>query len=177
MRCRLVRDAKGHERTKDTKTKIRNFYLPRPAVKYPGCYPAYFEKRLPEILETSDYIHLFAGMSFSGLRVDIKPEVSPDVVADVHTLPFPDGCFLGGMADPPYTKEFAQDKYRTEYPRWNTWTKELVRVVQPGGRIGIMHNYVVPRLAGCIMEEIIVILLRIKQYPKIVTVQRKESET
>jgi hypothetical protein len=38
-----------------------------------------------------------------------------------------------------------------------------------------MQNYIVPRLPDCAMEEIIVILLRIKQYPKIVTVQRKKS--
>jgi hypothetical protein len=50
-----------------------------------------------------------------------------------------------------------------------------VRIVRPGGRIAIMQNYIVPRLPDCVMEEIIVILLRIKQYPKIVTVQRKKS--
>jgi len=48
-----------------------------------------------------------------------------------------------------------------------------VRVVKPGCRIGIMQNYIVPKLIQCVYEEIIVILLRIKQFPKVITLQRK----
>lgn len=149
-------------------------YLPRPAAKYHGCYPMWFERRLPEILETEYYVHFFAGMSTSGYRIDCNPSVNPDLVANVECLDaIPNNHFEGGMADPPYTAEFAEKLYNTPYPSWTKWTKELVRVVRPGGRIAIMQNYIVPRLPGCQMEEIIVILLRIKQYPKIVTVQRK----
>ena len=129
-----------------------------------------------EILRTRNYIHLFAGMAKTGTRIDINSDVSPNTVADVHKLPFADNSFDGAMADPPYTPEFAKDLYDCEYPKWNTWTIEMVRVVRKGGRIAVMHNYVVPRLPGCDFEEIIVILLRIKQYPKIVTVQRKRNE-
>lgn len=153
------------------KTSI--LYLPRPAAKYSGCYPMHFERRLPKILETTNYVHFFAGMSVSGYRIDMKPEVKPDMVANVECLDLPDNYFNGGMADPPYTPEFAEKLYNTPYPSWKKWTKEFVRVVKPGSRVAIMQNYIVPRLPGCTMEEIIVILLRIKQYPKIVTVQRK----
>lgn len=155
------------------KLKTSILYLPRPATKYPGCYPLHFERKLPDILETNNYVHFFAGLSKTGHRIDINPNVSPDLIADVHRVPFQDNYFDAGMADPPYTKEFAKSLYNTEYPNWSVWTKELVRIVKSGGRIGIMHNYIVPKLADCDMEEIIVILLRIKQYPKIVTVQRK----
>jgi hypothetical protein len=93
----------------------------------------------------------------------------------VECLDIPNNSFGAGMADPPYTPEFAKNLYNTDYPSWSKWTKELVRIVRPGGRIAIMQNYIVPRLPDCAMEEIIVILLRIKQYPKIVTVQRKKS--
>lgn len=153
--------------------KTSLMYLPRPATKYPGCYPLHFEKRLREILETDNYLHLFAGMATTGLRVDINKSVSPNIIADVHKLPFADNSFDGAMADPPYTPEFARDLYDCEYPRWSDWTNEIVRAVRPGKRIAIMQNYVVPRLKGCDMEEIIVVLLRVKQYPKIVTIQRK----
>lgn len=153
--------------------KLSVLYLPRPASKYPGCYPMHFERRLPEILETTNFVHFFAGMSRLGYRIDCNPDVKPDLVADVHCTGLPDNSFVAGMADPPYTPEFAERLYNTEYPRWGEWTKELVRLVRPGGRIAIMHNYIVPRLIDCDLEEIITILLRIKQYPKIVTVQRK----
>ena len=155
------------------KTSI--MYLPRPANKYPGCYPLHFERRLSEILETDDYVHFFSGMATSGFRIDINKDTNPDLVADVHSVSLKDCSFEGGMADPPYTPEFAKDLYDTEYPKWGTWTKELVRLVKPGGRIGVMHNYIVPRLPDCDMKEIIVILLRIKQYPKVVTIQRKRK--
>ena len=159
------------------KLKTSVLYLPRPAAKYPGCYPMHFERRLPEILETENYVHFFAGMATTGYRIDVNADVCPDLVCDVHDVPLDDESFDGGMADPPYTQEFAKELYNTEYPRWGEWTRELVRLVKPGGRIGIMHNYIVPRLVDCDMEEIIVILLRIKQYPKIVTVQRKRYGT
>ena len=157
------------------KLKTSILYLPRPATKYPGCYPLHFERKLPEILGTDHYVHFFAGMSKSGYRIDCNSNVNPDLVADVHNTGLPDCYFDGGMADPPYTPEFAKTLYNTEYPIWSKWTKELVRLVKPGGRIGIMQNYIVPRLVDCDMEEIIVILLRVKQYPKIVTVQRKRQ--
>jgi hypothetical protein len=133
----------------------------------------HFERRLPEILENTNFVHFFAGMSVSGYRIDCNSSVNPDLVANVECTGLPDNSFYAGMADPPYTAEFAKILYNTEYPSWSVWTKELVRVVKPGGRIAIMQNYIVPRLTGCNMEEIIVILTRIKQFPKIVTVQRK----
>jgi predicted methyltransferase len=133
----------------------------------------HFERRLPEILETTNFVHFFAGMSVSGFRIDCNTSVNPNLVANVENTPLADSSFDGGMADPPYTAEFAKNLYKTEYPKWAKWTKELVRLVKPGGRIAIMQNYIVPRLPNCDMEEIVIILLRIKQYPKIVTVQRK----
>lgn len=155
------------------KIKTSILYLPRPAAKYSGCYPMHFEKHLPEILETTNYVHFFAGMSKTGYRIDCNPDVHPNLIANVENTNLPDCSFDAGMADPPYTPEFAKKLYNTEYPIWSKWTKELVRVVKVDGRIGIMQNYIVPRLPKCQMEEIIVILLRIKQYPKIVTIQRR----
>lgn len=171
QRTKIPLSTSREEKILTIKTSV--MYLPRPASKYPGCYPLHFEKHIPEILETDNFVHFFAGKAKLGFRIDCNPEVEPDLVADVHNTGLPSESFLGGMADPPYTPEFAKSLYNTPYPNWSTWTRELVRLVKPGGRIAIMHNYIVPRLVDCSMEEIIVILLRIKQYPKIVTVQRK----
>ena len=158
------------------KVKTRIMYLPRPASKYPGSYPLHFEERIPELIGTDRFIHMFAGASTSGYRVDINPETKPDMVADCqHLDKIADNTFEGGFADPPYTEEFALKLYGTEYPKYNLWSKELVRVVKPGGLVGIMNNYIVPRPDGCSFEEIVVILLRIKQYPKVVTIFRKDK--
>ena len=149
-------------------------WLPRPAAKYPGCYPIGYENILVDKLGTENFIHLFGGMSKRGHRVDLNKDVNPDTIADVHDLPFEDDSFDGGAADPPYTEEFARTLYNCDYPKWSVWTKELVRVVKPGGKIAIMHNYIVPKLSGCDYNEIFVALNRIKQYPKIVTIFTKE---
>ena len=54
--------------------KLETIWLPRPASKYKGSFPLHFEEKIRDILETDNFIHIFAGMTNSGLRVDIKPE-------------------------------------------------------------------------------------------------------
>ena len=75
------------------KLKTSVLYLPRPASDYPGCYPLHFEKHLPELLETTDYVHFFSGKARSGYRVDINPELSPDLVSDVHSIHLDSGIY------------------------------------------------------------------------------------
>lgn len=153
---------------------IETIWLPRPSAKYPGCYPLGFEKKIIELLETNDYVHFFSGLAKTGYRIDINPDTNPDLVGNVESLPeLQDNSFEAGLADPPYTEEFAKELYKVPYPKWSLWTKELVRIVKPKGKIAIMQNYVVPRLPDCKFYKILVILTRIKQYPKIVTIQEK----
>jgi len=156
------------------KTEI--WYLPRPSSYYPGSYPLHFEGRIKKLLNTTNYIHLFSGSCKSGHTVDIKEELKPDTIANAEKLPFNDNTFEGGFADPPYNKIFAETLYKCDYPKWSNWTRELVRVVKPGGRIGIMQNYIVSRLKGCKLLKIVVVLGRIKHYPRIVTIQQKEGK-
>ena len=148
-------------------------WLPRPAAKYHGCYPLGFEKHISNWLGTENYIHLFSGLSKTGFKVDIKPEVSPDLVANCEKLPLETESFDGGMADPPYTEKFAKELYNCDYPKWSLWTAELSRVVKKGGKIGIMHNYICPRITKCEFDHIYFIPTRIKQYPKVVTIYKK----
>jgi hypothetical protein len=151
-------------------------WLPRPSAKYPGCYPLGFEQMIPELLQTKNYAHLFCGMARTGYRIDISSTVFPDLIADVENLStIADNQFDGAIADPPYNEKFAKELYNVNLPRWSKWTEEMCRIVKPGGYLAVMQNYVVPRIKDCQYDRILVILTRIKQYPKIVTVQRKSD--
>lgn len=84
-----------------------------------------------------------AAESLGGFRVDIRPEASPDVLADGRRLPFLDESVDGVLIDPPYSVEYAEVLYRVPYPRPSHLLGEAARVVKPGGRIGLLH-YLVP---------------------------------
>lgn len=162
---------------REGKIPIEVMYLPRPSNKYKGCYPMWFEKHLPRLLETDNYVHFFGGKASTGYKIDINGDLKPDLIATCENLPMlKSNSFEGGMADPPYDERFARELYNCPYPIWGKWTRELVRIVKPNGLIGIMNNYPVPRLKGCQWEKIVIILLRIKQFCKVVTIQRKESK-
>ena len=155
-------------------------WLPRPATKYPGCYPLGFEQMLPTILQTTNYVHLFSGKAKTGYRIDIKSELQPDLVANIENLNMiNDATFDGAMADPPYKKDgggdFSMELYKVPYPKWSIWTKEMVRIVKPGSLIAVMENYILPRITDCDYVKILCILTRVKQYPKIVTIQRRRK--
>ena len=151
-------------------------WLPRPSNKYHGWYPLGFEKYLSEWLGTENYVHFFAGMAKTGYRIDINPNVKPDLIADVQNLKqLKSNSYEAGMADPPYNEIFAKKLYNCEYPQWSKWTKELVRLVKPNGLIGIMQNYICPLITNCQYEKIFFIPTRIKQFPKIVTIYRKND--
>ena len=70
------------------------WFLPRPKPDhYKGGMPLYAEEWLlklaQEILKESQMpsiLNLFCGMNEYGLRVDIKPEVKPDFIADAHSF-------------------------------------------------------------------------------------------
>lgn len=78
-----------------------------------------------------------------GVRVDLRRETRPSVVADGRVLPFRDGSFHGVLIDPPYSVEYADVLYGVEYPRPSALLREASRVVRPGGRVGIAH-FLVP---------------------------------
>lgn len=79
-----------------------------------------------------------------GIRVDVRPEAKPDVLADGRSLPFLDGSIAGVMIDPPYTIHYARELYGIDYPRPAHLLREAARVVRPGGRIVFVH-YITPK--------------------------------
>lgn len=109
-----------------------------------GKYPkGFLEWVAPQLRATPcEILHLCSGglePSDGGIRVDLRLEVRPDVVADVRKLPFPSDHFHAVLIDPPYSVEYAEGLYGTEYPRPSHLLAEAVRVAHPGSRIGIVH--------------------------------------
>lgn len=118
-----------------------------------GMYPAMFIPRILPWLncERSEVLHVCSGglPPGEGIRVDIRPEALPDILADGRALPLADGSVAAALLDPPYTEHYARDLYGTDYPRPSHLLREAARVVRPNGRIGFVH-YIVPNAPpGC----------------------------
>ena len=112
-----------------------------------GMYPAaLISKLLPWLrCDRSRILHVCSGglPKGEGIRVDIRPEALPDIVADGRELPLEDGSQEAVLIDPPYSEHYARELYGTDYPRPSHLLREAARVVKPNGRIGIVH-YIVP---------------------------------
>ena len=109
--------------------------LPRPSKsRYKGSFPLYFEGNLIKLLGYPERIlHPFGGMAELGTRVDLNGDLSPDVVADAHDLPFDDGSFDCVILDPPYSDEEAAELYGTPPLSPRVYISEAVRVLCEGG--------------------------------------------
>ena len=83
------------------------------------------------------------GPSTRGVRVDIRPEMKPDVVADGRALPFADETFDAVLIDPPYSVEYAENLYGVEYPRPSALLREAARVLRPARMVAMLH-FLVP---------------------------------
>lgn len=109
-----------------------------------GQYPAML---IPKILpwlqcERREVLHVCSGSlpQGEGIRVDLRRDAHPDILADGRALPILDGSIAAVMIDPPYTAHYARDLYGTDYPRPKHLLTEAARVVRPGGRIAIVHH-------------------------------------
>lgn len=122
-----------------------------------GAYPKDFIKWACRAMQCNrqDVVHLCSGTLPAGegaMRVDIRPETKPDLVADCRALPLPDGFAGAVMLDPPYSMEYAQDLYNTEYPRPSALLAEACRIARPGAPIGFLHFLMALPPAGASIE-------------------------
>ena len=151
--------------------------LPRPRkVKYKGGFPLHFEKKLWRLLgEPVSVLHPFGGKAEIGVRVDINPDVDPDVVGDAHDLNFiGDNEFDLVILDPPYNDDKSKELYGTGKLKYKTYVSEAIRVCKPGGFIAIYHWVMTPRPDGCKFYYRIVVLTRIWHRPRVCCVYQKE---
>ena len=112
-----------------------------------GGYPLGFLRRAAEIMEITDphaVLHVCSGSMKVGVCVDVRGHLIPTVIADGCHLPFRSNTFQWVMADPPYSREYAQNLYGTgaQYPDPHQLADECLRVLQPNGRLGFMHHII-----------------------------------
>jgi len=141
----------------ETQQKNIAWMLPRPK---PDCYkggmPLYCEDWLLTLardilgidIAQNQILSVFCGMNKQGIRVDLNPNVNPDVLCDIHKLsshlPFVKYDII--IADPPYSDEETDKLYGTHLPRLNysVWTKECDKYLRDGGLFIIYHKFLVP---------------------------------
>jgi hypothetical protein len=137
-----------------TQQKNIAWFLPRPdKSKYKGGMPLYCEDWLvalaKDILQkqTIDLCSLFCGMCKFGFRIDINPDVSPDLLADAHSF----SQLLNGrtfdviLADPPYSDEEALQLYNQhQHLTYRKWTAECDKVLKEGGLLIVYHKLIKP---------------------------------
>jgi hypothetical protein len=113
----------------------------RGAVPLAGTSHLYTVKKVlwPESIEDvldslllGNSLHVCCGLSKLGnVRLDLDPNVNPDVIADASKLPFSDNSFDTVLCDPPYNGKF----------QWNhDMLSELARVAS--SRIIFQHWFI-----------------------------------
>ena len=136
----------------DVQTKNIAWFLPRPKPDhYKGGMPLYAEEWLLKLAREIigkpdvDILNLFCGMNKQGFRVDIQPDVNPDLICDAHELTkYLSQDFDVILADPPYSDEEAKEIYGTPRLNYKRWTAEATKLLRPSGLLIVYHKYVVP---------------------------------
>jgi len=110
--------------------------------RYPGRFIANLRRCYPIFLE-DNVLHMFAGSCSWGTSTDIRAETGADVVAPYDAIPLEENTFDAVLADPPYANHWANE-WHADLPKPKRILRESVRLVKPGGLIGILHLIVIP---------------------------------
>lgn len=123
-----------------------------------------------------DILQPFGGRAELGVRLDINPDLGPDIVGDAHDLPFMDETFDCVILDPPYSDEEASELYGTPPLKQSLYVKEAVRVLKEGGWFCIYTDREPARPPRCNHAFRIVVVLRPHHRARICGVFQKRRE-
>lgn len=139
--------------------------LARPKVKYYGAYPNGFLERARALLGVTPedrVLHVCGGAARqypakprgfgpNDKTLDLDESLCPDFVMNAEAgIPLYHGVHGFGwpalIADPPYTEADAEHYVpgRQAFPSANKILRNMLDVVRPGGRVGMLH-YVLPQ--------------------------------
>lgn len=130
---------------------------------YYGSYPSNYLERVMALFPDCDKIlHIFSGTldeSVKGTRVDINPDLEPDITGDVEELSniVGDEKYHLIIADPPYSKEDAE-KYNCKMINRHKVLKECSKVLVDGGFV-VWLDQIVPMYSKKMFEHIGAILI------------------
>ena len=121
---------------------------------YNGAFPAGFLKWIKKMGWWGvKRCHLCAGMieDPGSVRVDIKPETEPTIIADARDTKLEDNTFDFVTIDPPYSRDLADKLYGTakHFTGIDGFAKEAVRICKPGGLILTLSYQIPRRLKDC----------------------------
>lgn len=144
-----------------------------------GMYPRILiAKVLPWLrCERREILHICSGglPRGEGIRVDVRPEACPDILADGRQLPLRDGSIAAVMLDPPYTVQYARELYGVEYPLPSHLLAEAARVVRPAGRIAFVHTLVPMPPPGCRVVKVLGLSTGFGFHMRAVTIYEREQ--
>ena len=138
----MLKEKKNYKAETQTEKNLA-WFLPRPKKdRYKGGKPLYAEEWLIQLgkdilgMDHPEILNLFCGMNKYGFRIDLNPEVKPDLLCDAHNF-----------ADKMDGKRFnliIAELYGTPPLKYKKWTAECDKILDEGGLLMVYHKYVMP---------------------------------
>ena len=133
--------------------------------------------RLLGDVRRDEVLHVCSGTLTEAWTVDVRAEARPRVQADGKHLPFRDASFKAVLMDPPYSDAYARNLYGVENPRPSWLLREAARVVQPGGRVGLLHVAVPFAPPGCDLVRVVPVSTGVGFRIRALTIYEREQQS
>lgn len=109
--------------------------------QYPGRFLYNLKRVYPEFVSDRT-LHMFSGSSDFGITTDLLSPIAA-IKGDFRNIPLLDNSMDAVLADPPYADHY-QNEWGGDLPKPKHILAEAVRIVKPGGIIGILHIIIIP---------------------------------